>query len=699
MAILIEKAGTEAGKEIRVRDMKIGEYGPGTAAFTDDDAVALVKTDANRAEAWIDKFWGRVWREADILYQAPRSLTTFEGTTVTKANVSRFIVATHVNSVTPKMVQALFYQTPPFELKPSPAMDMDTMRAWKVVLWALLRGDRNGRNGFKQEIKRGMEAQALFGTAIWAWGVEHGTKQRVKYVRKKDPAKAETPAGVTTVNTVQSDKWDKVETTVDTWRPWLKRIDHRYVLTSPDWNEPDIRESPWVDIVRYMNYYEIMELANNPAYDNFPAEAKIRELFEPPVEPTENPGPAEQISSGMATGSGGATHAAPRYENTSADPLMRKLRVDEYQTDEITIVVLQHKLCLRNNRNEFGVKQLYSANWWNVNDSGYGLGLGRIIGQDQRIDSGVTNWCLDVLAMQFNADYLVSRGANVPTQQQRQRLSGITVVDGNVREAVMLKPQPQVPNETFGMLQLTKSESENASGANEQATQGGMGSGGRTSLGRTATGAGLIGAAVGGRIQGPIDAIVDQVLIPHLYRLIELVKDQMPMEQLREILGQEMESSFKLDEEKFLNAEMDCEVLAGALLAARTQLAQWLPLAIQMFENPALMEQLMDVAEEYVDIGALFRMMVDMSGLPNPRDVIKKMTEQMKQKRAAANPAMAKIKGQMMLENQRAGNKAQQIDQQAMDRAAGRVLEKSFETPELQAAMPGGAEGSVEASA
>lgn len=696
MAILTQHA--EMGKEIRPQDMKVGEYGPDTAGFTDDDAVALVKQFADTAEEWIDKYWGRAWRESDILYQAVRSLSTFEGTTVTKANVARFIVATAVNSLVPKIISALFYQTPPFELKPAPGTGMDEMRAWKVVLWALMRGDKKGRFGIKQQCKRGAMAQATFGTFLAAWGVEHGTKQKVKYIRKHNPAKAETPVGTTTVNTVQSDKWEKVETTVDTWRPWLKRINHRYVLVSPNWDSPDVREAEELDIVRYMNYYEIMDLANNPAFDNFPSEEKIRELFEPPVEPTMAPGPAEQISSGVANGSGGATHAEPRYRKTSPDPLRRKLRVDEYQTDDVVIVTLQHSLCLRNNANEFGTKTVYSANWWDVDDSGWGIGLGRIIGQDQRIDSGLTNWCLDTLAYQFNADYLVSRGANVPTQQQRQRLAGITVVDGDVNTAVKLKDQPKIPGEALAMLQVTKSESENASGANEQVAQGGMGSAGRSSLGRTAAGAGLIGGAVAGRIQTPVDNIADQILIPWIYQLIELVKDQMPIEQIREILGEELGSSFVLDEEKFLNANMDCEVLAGALLAARTQLAQWLPLAIQLFENPALMSQLADISQEYVDISELFRMMVDVSGLPNTRDIIKKMTPEMKQRQKANNAALQKIQGQMALENQKDQHNKENIDLKAQDRAAGRVLEQSLEKPEEAAAMPGGVEGSVEAA-
>jgi hypothetical protein len=53
----------------------------------------------------------------------------------------------------------------------------------------------------------------------------------------------------------------------------------------------------------------------------------------------------------------------------------------------------------------------------------------------------------------------------------------------------------------------------------------------------------------------------------------------------------------------------------------------------------------------------------------------------------------------MALENQKDQHNKENIDLKAQDRAAGRVLEQTLEKPEEAAAMPGGVEGSVEASA
>jgi hypothetical protein len=65
--------------------------------YTDDGAVQLVIQDTQRASTFLEKKqWNLFWREADVLYQSPRTNTTFEGSTVARANVSRFTVAQHV---------------------------------------------------------------------------------------------------------------------------------------------------------------------------------------------------------------------------------------------------------------------------------------------------------------------------------------------------------------------------------------------------------------------------------------------------------------------------------------------------------------------------------------------------------------------------------------------------------------------------
>src|SRR4051794_38706191 len=87
--------------------------------FTDEGALKLVVQDASRAEMWLgEKQWALGWREADVLYQSPRTTTAWENGGATRANVQRFTVAKHLNTIVPSMMSGIFYDSPPFVIRP-----------------------------------------------------------------------------------------------------------------------------------------------------------------------------------------------------------------------------------------------------------------------------------------------------------------------------------------------------------------------------------------------------------------------------------------------------------------------------------------------------------------------------------------------------------------------------------------------------
>src|SRR5690348_17360981 len=95
-----------------------------------DAALQLTVQDAELAESWIESHYLNVrWIEADMLYQSPPVLKVWEGTTIPRANISLFTVATHLNSLKAKIIGGLFFEEPPFVLRPRPSMQQDTVRA------------------------------------------------------------------------------------------------------------------------------------------------------------------------------------------------------------------------------------------------------------------------------------------------------------------------------------------------------------------------------------------------------------------------------------------------------------------------------------------------------------------------------------------------------------------------------------------
>jgi hypothetical protein len=119
--------GTTPTGPITSADVKIRPLRP--AQFEDQAALNLCVKDAHRAEMWMgEKQWPLQWRETDILYQSPKIQQAWENGTTMQANVSKFTVAKHVNALVPTMMSGIFYDTPPFVLRPRPSTTEQTVR-------------------------------------------------------------------------------------------------------------------------------------------------------------------------------------------------------------------------------------------------------------------------------------------------------------------------------------------------------------------------------------------------------------------------------------------------------------------------------------------------------------------------------------------------------------------------------------------
>ncbi len=649
----------------------------------------IVVQDVLRCDAWTGTAWAQVWREADILYQALRYTAAFEGSQVQAPNISRFTVARLVNSVVPQIMKALFYQDPPFLLNGYAGTKTETLKAKTAVLAYVLREpDSEGRT-FHSETQKGWESCAIFGTQVYIRGWTEDVRVVKKYKRKGKPVTQETPLGQLKVQTAESVEWE-VEGGPDgvekRWsRPFLRQIDHRYVLMDPGWNEPDARASKYRMVRKYLTFDELDELRNEPGYD-IPPREELLDLFFPPVERPMQPGTAETSTSGLTTGWGGTMHAMPRYEETSADPLRRTLEVVEREDRGKLIVVLQRKLVIKSVANEWGGQSsMLSSNWWNVPDSGWGLGAGRIVGQDQRVDTGVTNALLKILSFSVNPDYIRGEGVDVLTQNVRQRIGGVIASAKDPKNAFVLKEQPKVPAEAIWALQASKGESESAMGADQEMVQGTTPSQGRSSLGRTATGASGKFRAAATRLEGPLEQYIEKVMVPYLQFADEAINDRMPSDQLHDIVRRELGPDFRFDEEEYRNTEQKSyEALAGAHLAAQSAMAQILPLLIELVSNPAVLTQRSEVNGEYMDFDRIVRAIMDMAGW-RYEPFIKKLTAEMKDRMAqqAGSPAL-KVQGQMQLNAQKGQIAANQNDQKAQNRIAEKLLVNNV-LPEAEA--------------
>jgi hypothetical protein len=652
---------------VRPQDVQTPKDPALPAKYTDEAVLSIVVQDYERASAWLeDRRWPLNWTESDLLYQSPRTLAVFEGSTTTRANVSRFTCAKMVNSLAPAITNAVFSDTTPFEIRPRPAAHQSSARAWKELIAELL-----DQIHFKSECEYGIQGMVNQGTVIFKVGWETTVEVESHYRRKKSPPQVQMPVGPPlTIFTRESDEFEAVDIEVTHNRPVFEKCELGTVFPDPTWRSPNqIWKANWIVHQRYLTHEDLTKLRDDPNYD-IPSDEQLRAIF---LEDVEIAKPISATEQAMTANT--SIHHAEREDfEYSEDPLEKPLQVLEWWSKDKVRVVLQQKIVMRNGSHNLGEKPFLSANYWNIDSAGYGLGVGRISGADQRVEQGLLNALLDILAFAVQPEYAVARGANIPTQDQRRRLGGIRMVDGNdATRAISLVPQPQVPPDVWRAIQAVVASAEDATGADQATVQGSI-PGRGSSIVRSGTGAGMVGAASSARLQSPVERFIEGVFLPFLRFVYRMVKERMPISEIRDVLA-DRATDIEVDFQDFLDAVVKFDTLAGTRLAAKNKMAQTLPFLLEVFSNQAIVQQLSETGWK-VNVPELVNMILDMSEWKNRRDLVVQMSDQEKQERQQQQQAAMQANSKQALLQQK-----QQGDAQLEDKKiAGRVAVNTIKT-------------------
>jgi hypothetical protein len=686
---LLESDGME------VRTLTPEDYGKGGELNSLEAELALVVGSAGKAEAYIsNKQWNLLWRDADLLYQSPRPMSVYENTYVLEPNVQRFTVAKVCNAVVPQLYKGLFYTDPPMLLRPRPSTSEATVDA-KTVLFSYLLDECK----FKTETKWGLEQMACLGTAIYKWGITY--EEVVTRKRTATAAKITTgPDASPDTVSIPLDVPPQVKTTIRTVpRPFFESRPLNLVLVDPKCAVGDIREADWVIDVRYMDFYDLDKIRT--ALEGLPEDHPDREGWHLPksqadlkswwMPPTDATGTQTLTTDSASYALGVVHHAEDINSDVSPDLLFKKMEILEYWDQHRKNMVLDRKKVLFAGKNPFNVIPFLSANWWNRGKALYGMGLGLIVGQNQRVDQGTINAVLKILSFGVNPIYLRKRDSNSPTQMIRTGLGKVLTVDTEVDKAYRLLDTPKVPAEVFAALSESEKATESSSGADQALVQGSS-SGPRSSMGRTAGGASILAGASATRLDGPLDNFIEQVFKPFLYILDDLVLNYLSDAEIYAILGEEMGDDYKVDLQAFHDGHIEFEVLAGSSLSAKRTMAQSLTLITQIFQNPGIVESLADVNEEFIDWKPILDMWMESTEWKNKNDIIKPMTAAMKAKRAAASQAaQAQSKGVIAQQsNDQKFQQKSQLEDQANDNRIKRdIVRESFRDNGMSEATEG----------
>jgi len=684
----IEKDGIAGGS------LQPADYGKGGDLTSKSAELTLVVGSAKQAEEWIaNKQWALLWRDADLLYQSPRPMTVYENTYVLEPNVQRFTVAKVCNAVVPQLYKGLFYADPPMLLRPRPGTTQDVVDGKSALFSYLLDECR-----FKTETKWGLEQMACLGTGIWKWGIVY--KKVVTTKRQATVTNVTTgPDGAPTNTVLPTDDLPKITTTERVVpRPFFESRPLSHVLVDPKCPVGDIRQADFVADVRYLNFYEldtIREALSELPDDhldkkgwNLPKSSEeLKQWWMPPTDS----GPQLLSSEGATYIDGAVYHAQKVSIEVTPDVLFAKKEVLEYWDRKRKIMVIDRAKVIFSGDNPFGVIPFLSANWWNRPKAFYGMGLGLIVGQNQRVDQGTINAILKILSFGVNPIYLRKRDTNNPTQMIRTGLGKILSVDGEVEKAYKLMDTPKVPGDIWSALKESETATESASGADQALVQGST-AGPRSSMGRTAGGASLLAGASATRLDGPLDNFIEQVFKPFLYILDDLIMRYLSDAEISAILGDEMSKDYELDLDAFHKARIEYEVLAGSSLAAKRTMAQSLTLITQIFENPAIQQNLAEINGEYIDFKPIVSMWMEASEWKNKNDIIKPLTPEMKAKQQAqSQQAQAQSKAAVTAQsNQQKFQQKSQLEDQATDNRIRRdIVREAFRDNGMSEATEG----------
>ena len=711
--------GNQLTPRIAQSQAEVGEDGFSETAFDDDAAATIVWQDYQAAQAWLDEnAWLEEWQMTDYLYQSPNyDRGWMAGGTGATARVNRFNVAKNSITMATQTKRGVFSDDVPFllEARGELASDDDQQDYLNAIteLFTVLseRADLEYNCGLL------MDCQHLQGTGLGDMGWEEKKFTRVTRKRKAPPVQVDMPIGPPKeVNTWESDSFEEVKKEVtETW-PYFEYRKLGTTLYDPKWrtpNRPDLSAQYKID-VDYVTLQDLQVLRGMDCYKDIPSDEDLKHFF------FENPlgdaVAASTTSQSMSANASIVMHAKGEHQQTSTNPTLRPLMRLKYSTRENIIEVLYYqgrRKTIRNGPHDLGDFALgVAANWWDIDNSGYGIGIGRLNNSDQRMSQGILNKMLQLLAYWGDVPLVYdSSSGNEPTQNVVMGLGTLWGLSGGAK-AMEYLARPEIhPANMQIYSNIANQGGQDLVGANSTTMQGNTGPG-STAL-KTATGVNRLGNKADDNVAGPIKNI-EGVLVRWYRFLWWIVQTKMNLAEIREILSKKFSAEIisKIDPEKMINAEFNIKILAGQKLAAKAAIQQLIPFMLQLLQQPQLLEY-MHQKGQTINFSAIEKIFMRVSELQGAEDIFVPLSPQEMQQMQAMNPGAQKAQAATAVEQMRGQNKLNEVKAKGavdtqlaivkplVDKAAERLegsqefedaegrLERNVDMGELSNGLPG----------
>lgn len=647
----------------------------GTPRVMDDDAaMTIAMRDFETAKAYLEtKSWLAEWQYIDWLKQSPNFdedwRTNGEGTT----RISRFNILKNTGTMTTQVRRGVFSDQNPFVLKPAGKLAMmpDSETYIEAITELFHQLDKRGDLEYNMELF--IDCDGLQGTAIANLGWMEERVKRIRRKRKASPVEATLPSGnQKTIHTLESDDFEAVpEYQVDSY-PFFEYRRLGTTFYDPKWctpNRPEKSAGYKID-VDFVSMADLQQMRLLDCYKDIPNDEELTKFF---LQQPQGDAPTQsQVAEYMSQEGTSAMHAQNANRDTSADPFETPIMKVRWSRCDTIVEVLRYngrEKVIRNEQHDLGDFALgVSATWVNVENSGYGIGIGRLNAGDQRMDQGVLNEILKMIAYPMNAPLVYNSAlGNAPTQNIVMGLATLWGLnappESDMRKVMTYLEPPHIPPEAFEIYKLGKEGGEDLVGANSTTMQGNLGGPGSSAM-RTAAGVNRVGSKADENVATPIQHI-EYVLTRWYEFLWHMITTKMPVAEIRRMLSDKFGDAIvaMIDADVFFSATFTIDILAGSKLAARAATQQLIPFLNQLLSQPQIME-FNHQKGMTINFKAIEDIFLRMSELQGYDDIFVPMTDEEKQQMQQTSPNVQKAKGDVAVEQAKGVNKQAQIQKE-----------------------------------
>lgn len=590
--------------------------------WSDAYAAAVVLRDFNAAENYRTQNQDWRWQNANQLYTAWVQQKYWEGTRIPRASIGVYTAFEQIESMLPKVMQALFSDNPWFEADAEIGSSPSDAARWQRVVMEQL-----DRVGVREVFRRVEKSALMYGNGIARLGWSVRQRQYRSWVPKLQPRVRHETLGngqLVPVFTGYERVLNRETVTRLENAPILEYVPLTDFYVDPNTSSPDPASSPY-RIQRKLVSIGDLEAMRGQAPFNIPSTSTLLDWAK---RKTQTQGDNTKASiENFRLGSW-----QPVIDQ-SGNANNERIEVLEWESDDRIVWVAARETAILNMPNSYDRCTYFGSYYADLPERFYALSVCDVVAGEQLLQQALLNGRLDELALALHRPLIKKIGIKTPTYALRARPGQMWEAENPATDYKFMDI-PNITASAYLETQASETRVQKTTGVTDLAVLG-VPSGGGNSASRTATGVGVQAQASASRLQYLVENMESTFVEPILNMMVELNKLYPP-------IGTP-------DAEVIAMSKVRLFMRASSRMQSRMGLLQTFPLVFQTLANPALVSELamQGVTPNWPEV---MRVLTDMTGYNKRADLLRPMTPEERQQRQQQQGGEQQFRMQMQRE-------------------------------------------------